>query len=318
MRITLTRSKVWSHEAYLLYHYGIHTALSLPNQKEMQQTWQHWLPERALSQPFLMYGLTALSAFHLAHKSKPDQCHNGISDNAIWIALALKHQTKALEYFRSSLLDVTEQNCHDLFALANFLIIMSLTSSSFASTRSDLSMVIALEPLLLIRGTGEMLTLTFTWINVGPMARLIRGHVLVLPPDHVLPAAVAMRFTQLKSMLIETDSIEAQEALSSLQEIYHEASYSQVAIETNPGIVWKWAGTVSDNFVSLLKSSHPGALVVYAHWVILSQSLNDEWHFRGWAERALREISHVLDDAWKQWLVWPEEQMMSSLANLRS
>jgi len=295
----------------------VHTSQTLPKKKEMWHVWQCWLPERAVSQPFLMYGLTALSAFHLAHQRQPE--------NEIWISLALRHQTKALHFFRSSLLAVTEQNCHDLFALSNLLIVMSLASSAFESPEvenASLGIGLAFEPLLLIRGTTEMLRGALGWLKNGPMANLLNGHTVSPPSDLSLPVDVDFRIDQLNSMILKAD-LEATvqqdvlQDLRNLEEIYREVSCNTGATQRQSGIVWKWPGLISEAYLSLLRNLHPESLVVFAHWVILSNAYEDMWHFRGWAHRALREIENVLDEEWREWLIWPKNQLKYGLTILK-
>jgi len=87
--------------------------------------------------------------------------------------------------------------------------------------------------------------------------------------------------------------------------IYNEAS-SQLALafacSTDQFTIWDalrlWPVTISVDFMNLLREEHPCALVLVAHYTVLLQRIDNEWYFRGRANRPLKTIHRKLDPYW--------------------
>lgn len=71
---------------------------------------------------------------------------------------------------------------------------------------------------------------------------------------------------------------------------------------------------VSQSYIQLLRQSNQGALLVYAHFAILTDIFKDQWYFQGWADRAVTGISNLLDSFWTEAIRWPQDQIRSELS----
>jgi Fungal specific transcription factor domain len=295
-----------------MHHYTLHTAGSLIQDSEMRQLWQSRIPEEATSYPFLMQGLLALSALHLAYQHP--------SKRSMWIRLSLKHQDTALASFRSTLPSLNKDNCHALFALSAIVSLTSFSSVIYDSLLHPGGTILLkdiIKPFLLIRGNASVLHIAFDWIRQGPLALLLDGHRIPYYPQD-LPASTEQQFSNMYNMArsMSSDPTVEQvlvETLQSLKRIYKEAIHTQGAANRKPGMVWKWAIMVSQDYVTLLQDSHPGALVIFAHFAVLSKAFKDEWYLQGWPELALSAISNALDPSWRGLVSWPEDQTKEAL-----
>jgi hypothetical protein len=69
---------------------------------------------------------------------------------------------------------------------------------------------------------------------------------------------------------------------------------------------------VSPDFITLIQSSSPLALIVLAYFAILSE-LCEEWYLVGYAERVLLAVSDSIPAKWRPHLRWPEDQLREGL-----
>lgn len=285
----------------------------MPKSTDVQNILQLWVPEEATKYPFLFEGILALSSLHLAHL-RP-------SEKSKWIPIAYSHQITALAAFRPILTKITEENCHAAFTLSMLLSITSIILATYSSAlrreQKDLIPVRDIfEPFMMIRGILQVLRVSSKWIAVGPTRVFLCTYYRVHYPRTPLPVSAAEQFTRLHAMIRERcpeavvqDALN--ETLMSLEAIYEEAMYnlSQGTKVNLYGAIWKWPTQVQQCYVSLLKELHPGALVLFAYFAVLSKLVETEWYLTGWPERAVQTISSVVDSDWKQWLRWPEEQL---------
>jgi hypothetical protein len=246
-----------------------------------------------------MHGLLAISALHLADKEP--------ASAAEYLPLSIHHQNLAISSFRSALVAISEENCHAVFAQAS---VISMSSMFLACVRSRVdpnyepSVDEFIEPYLLTRGIGEVVAAARDWIISGPLAVMLDGHI-VPDVDHcTIPYAVQSHFDNIRdkfrrSFPDEEELTALLEALASLEHIYKELSTGLKGWEDNPGLVWKWPSATPQSYTSKLRLHHPGALVLYAHFAILSRKYDSNWFHRGWSDLAVTTISNALSPEWR-------------------
>ncbi|KAF2670692.1 hypothetical protein BT63DRAFT_401003 [Microthyrium microscopicum] len=296
---------------YVMHHYTLYTADSLIDNAEIQRLWKYVFPEEALRHPFLTQGLLAISALHLT-STRP-------IERLIWTPLALKHQSRALQLFRATLPCVNQENCHAQFALS---ILISVTSMAFCSYGTALGPGQSLpindvtEAFTLIRGVGELLSVATEWLTAGPLSTILTTHFEDAPENSATNRVIDLSPIKNLSRMVQEmcPDLDVQRDLYSSIHIL-EYVYSQVLkgqgreIGKNPGVGWQWPSGVSPGYTALLLDSHGGALVIYAHFSLLSYTWRDKWYLNGWAERSIAAIVKHLSSEWLQWVEWPIEQV---------
>ncbi|GAQ07472.1 protein RTM1 [Aspergillus lentulus] len=135
-----------SQDPELMHHFTLHTSKSLARRQQMQDTWQIAFPTLAYSNEFLMHGILALSALHLAHL-KPENHSRYITSSRFHISLGLRS-------FRRILTSPTTDNCCALFAFSSLIMVYVYASPAESA---EVDMVDTLESTLhlfkLCRGT---------------------------------------------------------------------------------------------------------------------------------------------------------------------
>jgi hypothetical protein len=284
---------------------------------EIQRLFQLQMPEYALTEPHLMRGLMALSAFHLAYK-RP-------AEASIWMPLAFKHQAIVLRSLRMILANINRENCQALFCLSAIVGLTSLSSSSWAQPIApggvpDMSEII--QPLILLRGTSELgryaQELQELFVN-GPMSAFVRGYFIMSDTKKYMPESAAIQFEKLKQLIIKKYSDETRQnqliaTLKWLEKIYSEVAYTNGTANGNMCMVWKWISHVSEAYIGYLKELDPAALVIFGYFSILSDIFKSYWYLHNWADRALKGIDYAIKDPdFKEAMRWAENQVKSKL-----
>jgi hypothetical protein len=298
-----------------MHHYSTETSLSIMRAPEIQRLFQIQMPEYALCEPRLMRGLMSLSAFHLAYK-RP-------AEATVWMPLAFKHQATVLSSLRAISSGINEQNCLALFCLSATVSLTVLSSSSWPTTsRGTSGMDDIIQPVVLMRGSSDLGRyaehLQSAFLN-GPMAPLLSGHFITFDTSDYFPKGAREQFERIRRLikLKSRDDGHKDELMSTLiwlEKIYSEVGYTKGTANGHMGLVWKWISYVGEAYMSYLKDLDPGALVIFAHFSILSHLFKSFWYLQGWADRALKRVSSVVQDPeYRETLRWAEEQLEADL-----
>jgi hypothetical protein len=171
-----------------------------------------------------------------------------------------------------------------------------------------------IEPFTLIRGVGELLAVAVQWLSKGPLRSILVGHVVNICQAPA-PNPVAERFQELHQMVVEMCPDEEtrgvlSKALGTLQYVFTEVVCSKgTELNKDPGIGWKWPHMCSQEYSSLLREAHGGALVIFAHFALLSKTWHNVWYLHDWTPRVVDGISANVESGWQEWLEWPQQQI---------
>ena len=148
------------------------------------------------------------------------------------------------------------------------------------------------------------------WIDTGPLEFTMRTipefiNVALSPEDFHLVALGAE---------IDHLAITAPEDHHDL-DVYREALYlmrQSFAIPYQPGDIlganfaaFLWVEMVSSEYLELLSSLKPVALVILAHHCVLLKKCENYWPIKGAPERIMKEVNNILDEGWRPWIAWP-------------
>ncbi len=298
-----------------MHHYSTETSLSIMRAPEIQRLFQIQMPEYALLEPRLMRGLMSLSAFHLAYK-RP-------AEATVWMPLAFKHQSTVVTSLRTQSSGINKENCLALFCLSITVSLTALSSSSWpAASKGTSSMDDMIQPLILLRGSSDLgrcaQDLQGVFFN-GPMAPLLAGHFITFDTSQHLPVEAKRQFEKIRRLikvkcLDESHQEELESTLQWLEKVYSEVGYTKGTANDHMGLVWKWISYVGEAYMSYLKDLDPGALVIFAHFSILSNILKSYWYLQGWAGKALKRIANAVEDPeFRDALRWAEDQLEADL-----
>lgn len=287
----------------LMHHYSTVSYKTISRHSEFADSFQSEVPKIALSHPFLMHGLLALSASHLVHLNKDSE---RVKE---YLELALGHQTLALRLFRGQLDNITPSNSEAMFAFSSIATVLA-----FASLRT--TGVQALPPIEgmfqiynLCRGVSEILQASKPWLNTSNswIPTVLESMRM---PEKPLPADIEKNISLLFKLNLDlTVTGQTIEETAASENAIDEISTTFQQVHSGFAVAWafRWPICVAPIFISNLRDRRPMALVILAHYCILLHKMDDFWWMNGWPRRLLHSIYTTLDPSWRDAIRWPVE-----------
>ncbi|KAJ5350980.1 hypothetical protein N7541_008707 [Penicillium brevicompactum] len=331
----------------LLHHFTSSTSKTLSDDPEAHETWATTVVQIAFTQSFLLQGILALAALHMA-SLKPDE-------KEYFSILAASKQDAALKDFRHQLENITTQNCDAIFAfsfLAEYYIPASAgTVINPAATFMDDDFFGAIvDWLRLHQGTSDIYKRKGHWIRNGPVAPLLwrditserclsptRKHDVGDSRNYPLYDLVSKWDTD-----IACTSSDAQEekinsrALELLVEAFNSSSegseanagrmsVSELLNDTLPpeyeispiskgsnylSLSLGWLFEIPFGFVELLEQRRPAALIIFAYFAVLFQNAPRFWWNEPIPAKIVKAVAAVLPRECHRWIEWPIREVL--------
>lgn len=298
-----------------MYHYATMSFARVGVRENVVHLWRNHIPKEAIKHPFLMHGLLALAALHQAYL-QPEL------SSGHWRTFS-RHHAVALDKFRSVLSSPSDPTLADaLLALAGTLSVSSMAQTCTQADAAALDMDTITELFILTRGVKNVIDLTCDHIMAGPMAALLETSRCPEVTEIVLPPIVLDQFEALDDFLIlygmDMNALEhCQTAMAQLRVVYRDIAYASRMGNLELGVISRWQVLVSMEYIKLIQTRIPPALIILAHYVAAMAVVETAWYTQDWAESALRGISQVLDISIQHWIHWPMEQVRDRLRILR-
>jgi hypothetical protein len=303
----------WSTEDLgLLEHFKTSTYLDVAQNPETRMLWRTAIPQLAFSHAFLMHGILACSALHLAHLNPSEKQRYNFA--------SARHQGEALPAFRLAIADPNEDNCNALLAFSNLLII-----HSFASEEQDehLLLVGATQDsgmpdwLKIVRGSCAIFQRVWHVVVSGPFKPLVMHEIdeerlpdVSESPEYIRRLGLLISFPFPGEDQPETSKTHLAFATTLLQlsRAFRKADAAG-PILTIRTAVYSWPAQVTQDYLDLLAERHPAALILLAHYCILLRPLESQWYMSGIRKRLITRIYRQLDEKSRHWLQWPLEEI---------
>ncbi|KAL4879316.1 hypothetical protein BJY04DRAFT_229107 [Aspergillus karnatakaensis] len=286
-----------AQDAELMHHFTLYASKTFARRPEMQETWQVAIPKIAYSNEFLMHGILALSALHLAHL-KPERYSTYLAGSGFHMSLGLRS-------FRRILVSPTSDNCCALFAFCSIVMVYIHASpaeppDSLFNSSNGLNSI--LELLTLCRGT----------LVLHPYISVIQSSALkplfmrefemhIEHPDTDHPSS------HLRHLIDAEIPIDQQGTFTqALEMLVH--SFKTISTAERPlecGMLYMWPLSVEDSFFGALRQHHPVALVFLAYYCVQLQAFSDFWFVGERGVVWFKEIENALDGKFAEWLEWP-------------
>ena len=302
-------------------HFTSATSYTLSHREADQHLWRVIVPEMAMTHPFLMHGLLAVSAMHLSFLRQHDRSKYETQSSY--------HQALASSQLRSVLTNITSENCSAAFGLCALLTLISMISiarrSNMERDRSGTSFVDDIvHHFMLTRGIGGVLGDHWGAIMAGPL-KILSTDRLEDPDSYSLPPHIAQQFAVLRTgilpSLVSSDPAALQTsvvALDGLELVYKNCMFLHPQLprsQLEVGVALRWMSLVPVEFMTLLKERSTIALILLAHFVVLFANFGDVWFLQGWCEHALVRIEAIVGEQGTEGLKWPWEQLMASTSH---
>ncbi|PMD43943.1 hypothetical protein L207DRAFT_525317 [Hyaloscypha variabilis F] len=299
-------------DAQLFCHYINNTSCSIST-TTTASIWQVHVPKLAAAHPFLLHGILALSALHLAHLTP--------TSRTPFIITANTHQSIAMPLFRTAITSVTLQNSEAVLVFSHLLILYSFASEpqdehlflttststppSPPSTPAESDETLLPPWLYFLRNGCALLCTVWDYLEASPVAPLASmWDIPLLTPSsptplltHVLsliPSATSSSPWSPEETTLYT------QAAHDLAAAFHSTSPSHSPNqEFTPWTALRiWPMQLSLPFLAMIKEGHPGALVLLAHYCILLKKIEGAWYFEGRSRRLMGVVMGRLGREW--------------------
>ncbi|KAJ9646584.1 hypothetical protein H2201_000672 [Coniosporium apollinis] len=291
----------WIESLELMHHYSTSTYLSLSNQKELQHILQVDIPREAFAQKFLMHGILALSALHLAHKQP---------DRPALTTISTHHQNLAISGFRTALAHIAGHNANAVFALSSFITLLAFANlAKFSTTHKTDCIDSFAEIFMLLRGVREIVISARDWVIRGPLVPLLMAGRLDESQSPMHPN-LQDRLDKLTA-LVADDRFDAEtktlcaDAMAHLKPLFARVLAQTGRTETS--VLMTWPVIVPLGFITLIRQRHPAALIILGHYCVLFHLYKENWFVDRCGARIVGAIIDALDEEWQQWMSWPAE-----------
>ena len=296
----------------LLRHYTTYTYKTIAIDRESETLWRSTIPMLASKHPFLMHGILACSALHSCHNNPAQQYEQSLRSSS--------HQEGAMPLFRSAIANVNSGNCDAVLAFSHLLVIFSLASEK---QDENLFLVEVNGPELLpswlyfLRAGCSMLCSVWERLETGPVKALASAWELPIETSEECDLHLA------DYLISAIPSPTSQNAWSEdeCQNYRHAAielgrAFSHTRALGQSFTSWEalriWPMRVSAEYMGMLGSWHPGALILLAHYCIILKQLESLWYLQGRAARLLTAVSYRLEPQWHCYIEWPLHQIQAS------
>ncbi|KAL1953934.1 hypothetical protein VTO42DRAFT_2012 [Malbranchea cinnamomea] len=278
------------------------TCFTLARDEQTRHIWQVAVPREAGLHPFLMHGLLALSALHMARSTPGELAET-------YLTVAVAHQNQALVLFRPLLDQINADNAKAVFALSSIAAVFAYgfpqPSTVVATSRDTLLPVDGFVRVMqLARETQDVLNAAVDWIRNGEFGYLLHlgDYTRGLPPD------AAQAIEQLRQRNAAYGKVDERHET----EVYvHTIDQVEIMLErlhggcARPSLAFLWSIKVPRKYVALLKNFQPMALVILAHFCVVLHLLRGHWWLQGWGSIMLNSIWKNLDPGWREGIHWP-------------
>lgn len=294
-------------DLFLMHHYSTTTCESLSDGvPEHLALWKTWIPKEGLKYEFLMEGILAVSALHLA----------SLEPASTWAHTehAMRLQNSALSAFQHALRHADDENCHAVFIFSVILTILGLASCEALldpqlSTPSK-SLISLVKLLKGVKAIAERYRASLKTSPVGCMfqqqGRCGKNKNIPMLPDEEIKTAL--------DRLRERCHFLTKYAGRGKQKVYLDGidalqgAFKQVAESRRFAIIVAWPVMVSVELAAFFEQGDPMAQLVWIHYGVLCLSIHGQWWGRNFGVRLIAQLSdslHGLDPEWADWTAWP-------------
>ncbi|KAE8381106.1 hypothetical protein BDV26DRAFT_106593 [Aspergillus bertholletiae] len=284
-------------ELELMVQWCAATYRSISRDATVERIWRVIVPREAIHHPFLMYGILALSALHLASNSS-----GATKENHLITARSYQSQAQtSLEKMKGKLND---SNSNAAFALYHILIVSAFAFPLTREPHQDQTPLDDLcEVFRLTKPFGDTITAVIDRVKAGEMKKLVEPSDQ--PPRMPDTSRLAtMALLGINATLAHQNPAHERDVYS-LTITYLGESLGKLARGGEIMIVaFQWILQIPARFIDLLRERQPFALIVLGHFAVILHSLREHWWMGEWGARLISQIGQLLDLKSRQSLSW--------------
>lgn len=282
----------------LLWHHFITcTALTF------SAPWKTEIPVISGHHDFLMHGILATAALHLAYLHP--------SQKSRYLYVSAHHQDLAMGDFQLAMSDITPENCNAVFAFSTLLVVFILTSQSYDDTGLPGNTVQGVQNfatwVVFLRGCISVYLSARPCIESGPLSSLADFLRPEAPTDDTedrglcqLSGDLLTDFSVLQSS--SEDEIETYRASIFQLRLAVAASCTVDPLLNFKAMIFAWPIRIPELFIQLLNDHRHPALIIMSHFCMLLKRCETLWFMGGRPGAMLESLRLELAPEWHRYL----------------
>jgi hypothetical protein len=269
------------------------------------------ITRNAAMHPYVQQAVLCYSALHLASSSGGETS----TQQSPFLLAALRHKAMALAHFRPLLASgVTAQNCEAAFTASAVLVACAFAlpvADPLGTTACDRIELLA-QVVGLFRGCLALFRIN--WSGPHPLEQFrspqVRQSIAASYSVEISWPDAERSVEEVLKVIKDLDqsNIAARQRKASLLgagTALHKVIRRVAALESDYSVVCMWLGKVNPEYVNLLRSRDPLALVLMAHWCAARNHYSEDvWWTKGWPLSALTSIVEALNGQYIGLLDW--------------
>ncbi|CAL3970426.1 unnamed protein product [Diplocarpon coronariae] len=293
----------------LLHHFSVATAFTLHRDPAVRRVWSITVPQLGFKHDFVMHGILALAALHMAH-CRPER-------KAICAAQALSHHKSGLAKATPALRAFDEENGSAMYlfsALTCLFAYTTLKDTDDAVLEGESGVA---QWIVLSRQSYSLYTMANGKLRAGPLGPLFssgdrRGQRWreYLLHDNFSGAQGLRDLSALLAQRYPDPHIQQayDDAINGLISIFN-FLYSVPPAMRESSDIFRWPFEVTDGYLDLLQQPTQEALVILAYFAVLPEKIESKWWLEGFGRHLFSKIYLLIDDEHLSWIQWPLQEI---------
>ncbi|RDW70713.1 uncharacterized protein DSM5745_08224 [Aspergillus mulundensis] len=273
------------------------TYRSVSRNSSVESIWQAVVPREAMRHPFLMHGILALSALHLAVT-----CDGDLKEQ--YIRTSKAHQKQAILGLTKITGKLKQHHSSAVFTLSNIMMIFSFALPEIRGQTLGQNPVDELYGVFVsTRKSRGILSDITDWVGNGELKPLLQ-YDKAQPKMPDTSRLAIMSLNQLNVNLARQSPHHDKDLYDAT--IKHlSCSLDKVSRGGETMIVaFQWIFQVPEKYIELYQQREPFALVILAHYAVILHFLRRHWWMGEWGLRLIQEIGQHLDANWRNSITW--------------
>lgn len=298
-----------------MHHFATATFRSICTSETEFEVWQVIVPRLALQHEFLMNGILALSALHIATQYPAREDRNEPPTSLAYIDTALQYHNLSFAPFRTAIDHLTPQNCEAVAAQSIITTVIGIALPRMTAVQDEgcnmtENIIVVFE---LLQGVKNIYDIGRAWIKLQFFSRRKQMEDTDSSEMDANTTAALDRLVTINEEAFKK-TVDMDQYQINTDVIDHLRSCSVLFASTgDPAHVLAWLAKVDKEFVDNVRHRQPLALLILMHWGVLLGRL--EGH-RWWAQKSgralvseLLRVIRPVDVRWEDSLLWSKQMM---------
>ncbi|CAG8076549.1 unnamed protein product [Penicillium nalgiovense] len=290
----------------LMHKFSTETFRSLCSSNSEHHAWQIAIPRLALQYDFLMNGILALGALHIAATIEPPA-------SLVYIDVALQYHNLTFAPYRAAVDSINPLNCEAALAQSIITTVIGIALPRVTAARGESSsitenIVVVFE---LLQGVRKIHRIGESWMKLELFRRRNYWDAGSAGLDSDTRAALDRLGTLNDETLAGIYPDQHQVNKNAI--VYMRHFSTRVADSVDPANVLAWLAMIDKEFVDNVRRRQPLALLILMHWGVLLGELDGQhWWARDSGRALVSELLDTLhpeDIEWANAVAWPQKKM---------